>query len=434
MKSVRTHDLASHRAFFTEYDLHGDPKYWIVDSVKEAVSKDMERKLKLLLLTKSSVIVAASQLLESPFAHSIIIENPELIESGAIVSSLKFGHNSTREFLNIKRDEEIKSKNNTYHSAEAFDIANLIDDKGTSIRWHLAVMSDWFRDRLVKDLSDDSSLIRTFLRSKKIHFPLEIGNLLKYEKGLSRGRVEDIVKNYGNQKLTEFLKVYADFIYYLSGARATESEGVLPQENLVDISISEFMGHKMNLSENDIFFKVFIDTVKAKTSTIFPSDFLDILSIKDVLDLRSVAVSDEFVAKYNILQSKTKEAINITDSDRLVLHLSELEEFESKLFVNFNESLNTELGKKLTRIRQNSAVKTLHSVSSIAGFGIDAYKDLVVSGLKWMSFDKIADKIDKKVEIGLKTCSQLLYKMNLLDRQLFLDYVDTLKNKYKEKL
>ena len=59
------------------------------------------------------------------------------------------------------------------------------------------------------------------------------------------------------------------------------------------------------------------------------------------------------ITSYSIHYTKlyeTKEAINITDSDRLVLHLSELEEFESKLFVNFNESLNTELGKKLTRI------------------------------------------------------------------------------------
>ena len=436
MRSVTPVELPAHRAFFTEFDLHGDPSAWAAESERKAIAIAIERKLKLLLLTKAKVLVAASQLLESPFAHALLLKQPRLLESGAVVSSIKLGHESTKEFLEIKRNEERSTASSPYHRAEADSVAALIDDKGLSVRWPLEIMSDWFRDRLAKDLLDEGSLIRVALRREGIVFPERLATLIKAEEGLSRGKVDELAATTGDMKLRDFVHVYADFVYYLSGARATESEGVLPQENLVEVSLSELAGAKTRLTENAIFFKVFIDTVKARTSTIFPSDFLDAITIEDALDLRSVAASEEFVTQYNVLQMKTREAIDTRDPEGLVLLLGELEEFETGLFRRFNAALDSELGSRLTETRQRSAGQMLHSLASIAipGYGIDSYKDLVVSGLRWSGAKGIAETIDERVTQGLGACETLLEKMGLLERQALLDYVDELKKKYSARM
>ena len=101
MKSVTSEDLAPQRVFFTEFDRYGDPAKWTTGSERQAISRMLERKLKLLLLTKAHIIIAASQLLESPFAHDLLLKHPELLTTGAIISSIKLGHESSADFLQV---------------------------------------------------------------------------------------------------------------------------------------------------------------------------------------------------------------------------------------------------------------------------------------------------------------------------------------------
>ena len=349
---------------------------------------------------------------------------------------MKLGHESTRQFLEIKRNEAVQDAQSPYNLAQAEDVAQLIDSNGVVVRWPLEAMSDWFRDRLVRDLIDQESLIRLVLEKKGLSFPNHFAEAISGESGLSRARVDDIVSESGDNRLSDFIGKYADFVYYLSGARATESEGVLPQENLIDVSFSDLVGSKVSLSEQEIFFKVFIDTVKAKTSTIFPSDFLDSISIEDALDLRSVASSDEFVRQYNVLQVRTKESIQIRDPDGFVLALQELEEFEIGLYKRFNVALDAELSSRLVESRQKSGLKVLQSLASIAipGYGAGDYKDLLVSGLQWTGKYQAAERIDRKVAQGLNACEIALERLDLLESQALLDYLDQLKKKYTEKL
>jgi len=437
MRSVFPDELPAHKVFFTEFDVHGDPSVWAASRDREAaLQRSLERKLKLLLLTKSNILVAASQLLESPFAHDLLLRHPRLLNTGAIISSIKLDHASSIDFLDVKREEEQARPSSPYHFAVAEDVARMIDEVGTSVRWPLELMSDWFRDRLVGDLADEKSLIRIAMLQEGILFPVELGESISEEQSLSRNRVDELTATYGDSRLRDYVNLYSDFIYYLSGARATESEGVLPQENLIDVSVSDLLGAKTRLSEGEIFFKIFIDTVKAKTSTVFPEGFLDAISIEDAIDLRSVAVSSEFVNQYNQLQLMTKQAITIRDPEKLVLQLEELEEFESGLFQRFNRALDAEMGSRLVEARQRSAGQVLHSLSSIAipGYGVDSCKDLVVSGLRWAGKRDVADVIDRKVEAGLGACKTTLERMGLIERQVLLDYVDNLKKKYIEKL
>jgi hypothetical protein len=434
MKSVEPNDLISHRVFFTEFDRYNTIYHW--ENSKSGIQRLLERKLKLLILTKGHVVVAASQLLESPFAHNLIIKHPSLLNSGALVSSMKYGHDSTLDFLIDKRKEQFDDKKNPYHTTLAKDVADSIDANGTVVRWTLAGNSVWFRDRLVMDLDDPKSLLRITLKHENIILPNDLSIKIKECEYLSRGKVELILKGYENPDLENIVIAYSDFIYYLSGARTVKSEGVLPQENLVDFSIGDLLGSKTKLSDSEIFFKIFIDTVKAKTSTIFPTDFLDSISIENAIELHQIAIEKNFIDKYNLIQVKTKEALKIHDPEKLVLLMTELEQFESELFFEFSKTLDNELPTRIREKKQRATGKVIHSLASliIPFYSPESYKEIIVSGLTILGKGDAAKSVDMKVNKGLFACESMLEKMNIIDRQILLDFVDEMKRKYTSKM
>ena len=436
MKSVNPHELISHRAFFTEFDRYGDPSSWSTEAETVSIRRLLERHLKLLILTKAHVVIAGSQLLESPFAHDLLLQHPKLLLSGAVVPSIKIDHPSAVQFLGCKREEYQSKPTSPYHTSKAADVAILIDSTATTVRWTLASNSGWFRDRLAGDLDDERSLVRLALRREGIIPPQALINRIREAENPSRDTVARLVAATRIPQLQSILKNYTDFVYYLSGARTTESEGVLPQENLVDYSLSELAGRRTRLSEHEVFFKLFLDTVKAKTSTIFPVDFLDAISVEDAIDLRHIAIARDFTEKYNTIQLKTKEALEIRDPERLVLVLNELDEFETQLHEQFVAALDAELPTRLREEKQRSASRVLQSVASIfiPTYNPDAYKELVVSGLRWLGRDSVAKTVEERIQKGLKACEDALETMSLLERQVLLDFVDQLKLKYQQKM
>lgn len=434
MKSVEPKELMPHRVFFTEFDRYNSFGNW--NNHKADVERQLHRKIKLLLLTKGHLVVAASQLLESPFAHDLILKHPKILNSGSLISSMKYGHDDTVDFLNEKRMEQEKVISNPYHTSKAHEVASAIDTIGTSVRWNLSGISTWFRDRLASDINDSKSLLRVTLSHESILLPNDLSGTIAEQDVLSRGRVEKILKDYNNKELNNIVLAYSDFIYYLSGARTTNSEGILPQENLVDFSIGDLLGSKTKLSDSEIFFKIFIDTVKAKTSTVFPVDFLDAITIEDAIELREIAISKKFIEKYNTIQVKTKEALNIHDPQGLVLLMGELEQFESELFREFSETFDKELPTRIREEKKRAIGNMLHSVASlfIPGYSPESYKEIFVSGLKLAGKKEVASNVNSRVSKGLFACESMLENMNILDKQVLLDFVDEMKKKYVTKL
>jgi hypothetical protein len=433
MKSVTPEQLSAHRAFFTDFDKHGDPGRISVTPHNTALATILERKLKLYLLTKAHVVIAGSQLLESPFAHDLLLNNPDLLKSGAIIPSIKIDHPSATDFLAVKRGEVIDRPKSPYHSTRALEVAILIDTAATSVRWPLSAMSDWFRSRLADDLANDQSLLRVALRREGIMPPPGIISEIRSQEGLSRGTVDRIVVEANIPRFRDVMKTYTDFVYYLSGARATNSEGVLPQENLVDFSLSELVGGKTNLSDYQVFFKIFIDIAKARTRTCFPDEFLDAISVADALELRSIALSKRFTATYNSIQERSKAALRLSDPDRFVLLLEELDEFETNLHVEFEAALCRELPARVLEKRQRSAGRVLQAVVSWVIPGADIM-EIVVSTLDWMGFDQASNSVSLKIEQGCQALEESLQRMGLLRHQELLGFVDSMKRKYVDRL
>lgn len=72
------------------------------------------------------------------------------------------------------------------------------------------------------------------------------------------------------------------------------------------------------------FIELFVRIIKKKTQKIFPLDILDTLTFNDVVELRSNLLHSSFVEKYNNLMEKTKQRIEIINSEQLILTIDEL--------------------------------------------------------------------------------------------------------------
>lgn len=432
MQSFSPEDLPAHRTFFTEFDRVKN----VVDISIESADANMLRKLKLLLLTKSHVIIAASQLLESAQAHRLVLMYPDLITSGAVVASMKSIHPSTRQFLEEKRDSEGIERPG-FLSSEAMEVAELVDTSGSAVRWKLEAMSDWFRDRLVADLRDENGLLHATAQRQRILLPMGVAAALEAEKGLSRDRVRDLVSTAGFDDAEFLVGAYADFLYYLSGARTTDSLGVLPQDNFLDFTFSELLGRSSSMSEDEVFFKIFIDTVKAKTETVFPEKFLDALSVENTLELREIGLQRGFIDGYNSIQMKTKEALNLRDKERLILLLQELDELEQGMYASFSSALDRELTSRAREARQRAGGRTLKTITSMAYprvFEPAAYKELFASTLQWLGRGEAVEAMDRRIAEGHAAMEFMLERTGLLEKQPLLDFVSELNRRYRKRM
>lgn len=428
---------AANRVFLTEFDrITYSQVGWTAGEVDE-IRSNLERKLKLLGLVKGHVLVPASHLLESDLARELVLGHPALFSSGIIVPALRSDFESCEAFLDGKLADADTSESALYRGPEQREMARLIDREARIERWDVTDASSWFKARLLSDVDDDKSLLRSSLRNAGLSLPSDFRARVAETPVLSRGATYRIARDAGSTRLWGFLCDYADFVYYLGGARAVRSEGVLPQENLVDFSTHELIGRRTRLSELEIFFKLFVDVVKAATSTHFPVDFLDAMTIDDVIELHTVAVSTQFVERYNLIQAKTKEGLSIHDPERLVLLMDELDEFERDLHHNMETSIERELPDRLRRRRTVDAGRSILSLPSL----LIPYheptvgpQDIVVSGLQVAARRGLTDAIDHRIRDGVDTCQVLVDHSHLVDRPVLLAFVDKLKTRYAQKL
>lgn len=436
-KTLPAPELPASRTYFAEFDRTLYSQFsWTWDEVEE-LRVGLKRKLKLLGLVKGHIIVPASHLLESELARGIVEECPQLLQRGVIVPALRGDFATAQAFLDAKLADPDPGEAKLYEGTGPRNIAMLIDQCVRIERWQISDASDWFKTRLLADVDDDRSLLRAALRRHGLALSADFRTRIADLPRVSRGAVYNVAKDLGNTDLWELLCTYVDFLYYLGGARAVRSEGVLPQENLIDFSVEELTGRQTRLSELEVFFKIFIDVVKAATSTHFPVDLLDALSLEDVVELHEIPTSREFVQKYNLIQAMTKEALTLHDPERLVLLMEELDAFEQDLHRNMEANVVSEIPARLKQRKKGEAVGFLHSVASliIPYYGTPgSLRDIVVSGLRLAGLREIADSIDERVRSGVAALGTVGGGSDLAMKPVLLTFVDRLKREYVEKL
>jgi hypothetical protein len=437
MDQTKPDQLSPHRVYFTEFDrVTYSQVAWTPEDVEE-IKQNLTRKLKLLTLTKGHVVIAASHLLESELAREIILPYPELISEQVIVPALREDYASCQSFLDAKQESDSPREATLYRGGQQREVAQLIDSAGLIVRWSPSQTSDWFKNRLLADLRSENSLVTCHLHRKGLHVPEAIFVELDHLSSFSRGMIYKVTQQHDNLMLREIINGYADFLYYLSGARAVHSEGVLPQENIVDFSISDLQDNRCPLSEHEVFFKIFIDAVKAATSTHFPTDLLDAMTIPDTVRLHHIAVEDAFILKYNGIQEKTKEALNILDPDRLVLLMQEILAFERDLHRQFSAEIDSELPVKLRQMRVSQLTNLIHALANLVILPYGALvgmKDILISGLRVLKRDTLASDIQSRIDRGLDALNRCAGGAFGGERPVLLRFIDELKSEYVKRL
>jgi hypothetical protein len=428
--------LNANRVYFTEFDrVTYSQVAWSEEDVKEIV-RILERKIKLLTLTKGHVVIATSHLLESELARELILPYPELISERIIVPALRSDYSSCAAFLEAKQHAAEQSERELYMGVEQQEMAQLIDTSSMTVRWSPSETSGWFKTRLIADLRDSKSLVAIHLHNKGLTVPEIICSELEEIPSLSRGVIYLATQRHGNLAFREIVNAYADFLYYLSGAKAVQSEGVLPQENIIDFSFSDLEHKTVSLSEHEIFFKIFMDTVKTATSTHFPIDFLDALSIDEAVELHRIANDEHFIRKYNMIQQRTKEGLTLADPERFVLLMDELLVYEQELHDQYSRAIEAELPNRLRQMRAKRTGNLIHALASliVAPYGaIAGIKDVIVSGLSFVKADKLPAQVNNRVKKGVHALEWCIGD-KFENQPVMLRFVDELKRRYADKM
>ncbi len=435
MKRLAPDEIQMSRVYFTEFDrVTYSQVAWTADDV-EGIKLSLERKLKLLALVKGHVVIAASHLIESELAHEILLPHPRLFSDGLIIPALRSEFGSLREFADSKIAEGKEA--DLYKGGPRLEMVQVVDESSRWITpWDVRATSGWFKERLLRDIEDRQSILRLAAPNDYFDWPKVTGELQNLS-SISRGEVYRIAKATGHKQLWGILSNWADFIYYLSGAVAVQSEGVLPQENLLDFSLTDLAGGRTCLSEMQVFFKLFVDLVKQATHSHFPVDVLDALTIEDALDLHEVAVSGRFIDKYNLILERTKEGLAIHDPERLVLLMEELAQFETELQREYDNEIQSELPLYRKEKQTREAHEMLSATASLIVPFYDLPKtanELIASGLRLAGRKEWAERLEKGVEGSLRAIDHLLDRREMEAKPVLLDFVEKIKQRYAEKL
>lgn len=436
MLTLTFDQLHPHRVYFTELDRGTYAQVAWNSGELNAFTQQLERKLKALTLVKGHVVIAASHLFESELGRELILANPDLISRAVVVPALRADSSSCKDFLARKRMDVSEEEARLYVGSEQDEMADFLDSHAQVVCWRPADTANWFQQRLLSDVDDDGSLLRSILRERGGQLSSEFQRQLTELERPSRNDIYSLAKQFGNNRAWRVLCAYIDFLYYLSGARAVQSEGLLPQENVLDFGLSEMAGRRTSLSDTQIFFKLFCSVVKSVTAAHLPIDLLDVLTFDDAIALHEIAVREHFVDQYHRIQEKTKEGLTIRDPERLILLMQELEQYETDLAGAYETELRRELPARFRKRKRGEIGQVLQSTASlfIDPYGMaDGVKSLVVSSLRLIGQRRLADGLESMARGAFSVTQHLLESGSGAGQSVMLEYLEAIFARYADR-
>jgi len=322
-------DLKGPRSYFTDLD----PK-------DEVDNLDLiKMKLKIQLLTKKKIVIAASSLFHD-VGYKLISQDTGLIESieqGIIVPAIRNEFESPDEFFDSKKEGF------SANSARFF-----CEYATHSVPWDLDENTNWFKSTFFEHLKNPNSIIRKkiiFEESRLTEFidslENEIDNNNDDVRFLRRDRIEHF-SNIFDIKTSEYITNYSNLLYRLSGARVVRSEGHFPQSNLTKLGINK---NDQKLSDENIFWDIYIESVISyiNSASSISQERLNKLSFKEILKIREKLFNIKFEEKYDELIKKAKTKITESDPGQMLFLQEEINDSAKYLNNYFKDKINSEL-------------------------------------------------------------------------------------------
>ncbi|WP_289020586.1 hypothetical protein [uncultured Desulfobacter sp.] len=339
------------RAYFTDFDHRIVSRSRNLDTIK----LKGERKLKALLLLKGQIVCAASHL-STRFAYEFFKDNPILLVSEAIVPAFRSDKTDFSELFAKKRFKEKDSA-----------IIFFKEHITKTVNWNLDENSMWFRDRFLKDVEDDHSLVSTHISPENRHIVKKLAAEIRKGSLLGRAFIDRGTKGLPRQE-KRLLQNYRELLYHMSGARVVNCESALPQENYIDYDIADLQQKRARLSEEQILSKVLIELVfDSFQKSMLPVELLDLLTFEDILQIRQPLLESSFQRKYDSLVRSVVSPHEMETSE--FLDIDKLEIIRKDLSESFNNVLQKELPNFLKKKALEHS-KELASISLSVALGV----------------------------------------------------------------
>lgn len=334
-------ELMGPRSFFTDLDPR-DPAY---------DQQTVMLKLKLQLLTKEKIVIAASSLFTDVGYELFSSEKGfvDTLEQGIVVPALRNEFDDPEDFF-----LKYKYKNCSIPSRNFFT-----SHITHSVPWDLNENSSWFQQTFYDHLMDPQSLLRqkTLMTESMAKDFCELLNaeIKKKQDGykyLRREYISSVSKQFGDE-IYSYAGNYANLIYRISGSRVVNCESHFPQSNLMNLGITD---DDKIVSDETIFWDIYVETVISFLNSAIQLTpvRLQKLSVYDILKIRKTLIDMRFSTEYDDLIKNVKSKINIHDPHKIILKQAEINKAARLLRTKFAERLFDEMSIKDWAEREKS--------------------------------------------------------------------------------
>ncbi len=429
---IPANTLKGANAYFTNFD------HRIISEISndEIALKNIERNLKVLLLTKNNVVCAASHLV-TPFSYNLFKQNPVLLNEDLVIPALRSDIEDVEELF--LKEDIIK-----YYDKNAIEFYN--ENLNLVVEWDLINNSDWFRKVFLSGFQDENSVLRRSLTNISNDEFEKIYSKINSVQILDRKSIEKAFINFDDET-KKTVKNYRELIYYISGARVVNCESNLPQENYIDYSLTDIDNRKIILSDIQIFWKIFLELVFEKINNIsIPFELLDLLSFNDINEIRQPILESNFISNYDKIVKSGFSSLNKIDDDQLLYNVNEISKLAEIIQKQFTSAIEKELISFLKKRRKKSIFKLVGNSINIGlgllpqtiiqNIGIGTFNERNAIRTNILEIYRTSKSIQNKNLYKLqkqKTLSKLISKFEISDRTILLDIVKLIMNTIQNK-
>ncbi|MDG7041561.1 MAG: hypothetical protein JRN22_00720 [Nitrososphaerota archaeon] len=336
---------------------------------REQFRKDIERRLKILLLTKDYVVCAASHL-TSEFAYNMFRENPILLHNSLVIPALR------EDIIDIG---DLLKKKRLPVSLKQDMISFYKDEIVTTVDWKLEENSAWFRDSFLRELKNEKSVLRKNLAALPAEKLAPMISEIESKPLLIRESINSVASElepWARKVLLDF----RELVYHISGARVVNCESTLPQENYIDYSLADIDHRETMLSETQIFWKIFLEIAfETMHKKAVPLELFDLLSFKDIYHLRQPIDKSSFKNNYDRLIKKAIESVEKDPRESILYDIQELLTIRDIIVKDFEAVFEKELGPFLRR-KTMGTFKELGKTGVSIGLGILGFFVPIIPG------------------------------------------------------
>jgi len=358
MRRIEPASFRGARAYFTNFD----PRILAHTKNRDKLRREVERRLKILLLTKNFIVCAGSHL-TSDFTYHLFRENPILLNQGLVIPALRRDKTAIGELFEKRPLPAILKK----------EMVSFYDGQiQSTVNWDLEVNSGWFRDSFLRELRDDRSVLRKNLVNLTDGQLERISKEIEKDPLLERAKIDILATDLDGQSRRALVN-FRELIYHISGARVVNCESALPQENYVDYSLADIEHRQIVLSESQIFWKIFLELIfETVIGAMIRLDAIDILSFEDIFSIRKPIERSSFRDDYEAIIKKSIESLKKHDFDAVLYDVEELMTIRERLAREFEATIEKEL-RPFIRKKVRGDLKGLGRSALSIGLGVASY-------------------------------------------------------------